>query len=116
MTTNSAETPKQPERFTSQKPFTVTEEHLRVHTGGCTGGRLHCNLCGHRFVVGETARWQYAVSKGARNFFVCVKCDGEPAALIARFISMVQTRERINDCLGDGPTRDRGKRVETIPE
>lgn len=65
--------------FTDQKPFDINAEQLASFNR--RGRRkLHCVLCGHEFVEGETVRWVYANSAdGPRcgNFFVCTKCDGE---------------------------------------
>ena len=67
--------------FTDQKPFVLTKEQHKQRWG-CRNkdGRLRCNLCGHKFEVGETARWVYANGEGGNgsgNFFTCESCDGD---------------------------------------
>jgi hypothetical protein len=63
--------------FTDQKPFVITPEEKKAFS---RGRRFNCRLCGHTFLIGETARWVYANGQDSPipcgNFFVCKKCDG----------------------------------------
>lgn len=64
-----------------QKPWVVTPEDVAVKWGcGKPGERLRCHLCGHRFQVGDVARWVIdndgRSQGGMGNFFTCQKCDG----------------------------------------
>ena len=65
--------------FTDQKPFTVTKESInQLWGGGLNGKYFKCYLCGHKFKVGDIARWVFTNDmKGAGgNPLVCEKCDG----------------------------------------
>jgi hypothetical protein len=83
--------------FTDQKPFTVTEEHItasgngrRAEKGAKTHPLFRCAWCGHRFEVGDTARWVFTNGGGAEtkgiagNPFICAKCDGPRTEILAR--------------------------------
>ena len=60
--------------FTNQKPFVVGEGELKARWGGAAPGvRFRCGLCGHRFQLGDTARW---ICTRLGNPFLCVSCDG----------------------------------------
>lgn len=69
--------------FTDGKPWTVTEDDMKTRWGGIDAraerSRFRCLLCGHRFEVGDTARWVYLNSTpgvACGNAFVCSACDG----------------------------------------
>lgn len=73
--------------FTDQKPRVATEEDCkRQWAGGKNGKKFRCYLCGHKFVPGDTWRFQgtagggYTDENGKKwgvtNFLVCEKCDG----------------------------------------
>lgn len=69
------------ESFTKGRPWTVTAEDLKKPwSGKRDGSRFRCVPCGHRFEVGDVARFQWANFKDSPwpggNFFVCVRCDG----------------------------------------
>ena len=64
--------------FTDQKPFVVNQKTFDAYAR--IKKPFNCSLCGHKFAVGDKARWVYANStKDARcgNFFVCADCDGD---------------------------------------
>jgi hypothetical protein len=64
--------------FTDGKPFTVTEEDIhKPWSGGANGKYFRCGLCGHKFVSGETARWQFTnnIPGAGGNPLVCSACD-----------------------------------------
>jgi len=64
--------------FTNQQPQIATEKDCQGNWGGGKkGSRFRCYLCGHRFIVGDTWRWIYAVKNHVINFLVCTSCDGE---------------------------------------
>lgn len=70
--------------FTDQRPWTVTENDMATRWGGIDArserSRFRCMLCGHRFEVGDSARWVYMNgTAGAHcgNVFVCQPCDGD---------------------------------------
>jgi len=72
--------------FTNQKPFQVDAEDIaRPWSGGKNGKYFRCYLCGHRFVVGDTARWQ---DSKHGSFFVCSACDGPKDETIQKWIDM----------------------------
>ena len=77
--------------FTDQGPFTVTEDHVKAWWGGYRDARLfRCAWCGHRFRVGDVARWVYTNDGGEQtrglsgNPFICTKCDGPRPEILAR--------------------------------
>jgi predicted RNA-binding Zn-ribbon protein involved in translation (DUF1610 family) len=41
--------------------------------GKPNGKTFYCNLCGHKFIVGDKWRWVYQPKHS--NFFVCETCD-----------------------------------------
>ena len=65
--------------FTDCKPWIVTEEDCKRPWSGHPRN-FRCYMCGHRFKVGDTVRWQYTNDmKGAGgNPLVCAECDGTP--------------------------------------
>jgi hypothetical protein len=64
--------------FIDQKPFTVTAEHLRLKW---PSQGFRCHVCGHKFSVGDTARFVWSRHRTAcPNFFTCVDCDGDDVA------------------------------------
>lgn len=74
--------------FTDQKPFVVTEKHTKgMWGGGRNGIFFRCYLCGHKFVVGDIARWVYSngVPGASGNPIVCAACDGPSEDVIARW-------------------------------
>lgn len=77
--------------FTNGKPFVVTADDVtKPWSCGKGGERFRCYLCGHRFVAGDVARWQYTndTSNAGGNPMVCVKCDGTREEVIARWITL----------------------------
>ena len=61
--------------FTDQKPRIATEEDVKAPWGGGKNGEyFRCELCGHKFVVGDC--WRFVVGKRTVNFIVCESCDG----------------------------------------
>ncbi len=67
------------------QPFVISAE---THKGFLHVKKLfNCKLCWHKFEVGDSARWIYAngtPGMGTGNFFVCKKCDGETAVVLAK--------------------------------
>ena len=67
--------------WTNQKPFEVTQDHIDARWSGHKRiykdyhQKFRCRLCGHKFKVGDTAR--FVLGKKISNFFVCPDCDGE---------------------------------------
>lgn len=83
--------------WTNQRPFLVTVEHLRLPWGGHRDGRaFRCAWCGHRFRVGETARWVFTNTAGPEchgihgNPFVCETCDGPREELLSRLRALAE--------------------------
>ena len=81
--------------FTSQLPFVVTDKDVATKWGGFSDGRkFRCALCGHRFVVGDTARWvctnfDAPIYKGiGGNPFVCSPCDAPKDELLEKLQAM----------------------------
>lgn len=63
----------------NQQPQVATEADCRGSWAmGRNGSRFRCQLCGHKFVPGETWRWVYCNdgSCPGGNFLVCAPCDG----------------------------------------
>lgn len=61
--------------FTTCEPWVATEDDVKASWAGRRdGSRFSCGLCGHRFAVGETVRFQWM--KSHPNFLVCAPCDG----------------------------------------
>lgn len=86
--------------FTDQKPFVVSEDDVSAHWCGYPDARnLRCAWCGHRFIVGDVARWVHTNS-GADdcisimgNPFVCARCDGPREIILARLRAMAVEAE-----------------------
>ena len=75
--------------FTDGKPFVVTEESRRAPwSGGKNGECFRCYLCGYKFKLGDTARWQFTnnIPGAGGNPLVCTDCDGPD--VIERWIAM----------------------------
>lgn len=71
------------------RPWQVTEEDLRKPWyGGKNGKFFRCCMCGHKFELGDVARWQYTNSTpgASGNPLVCAKCDGPD--VVQRWASM----------------------------
>ena len=73
------------EPFTNQKPRIATEADCKAKWSfGKPGEKFRCHICGHKFSVGDTWRWQSAYGRtievngkkyGLLNFLVCSSCD-----------------------------------------
>jgi hypothetical protein len=75
--------------WTDGKPFEATDEHLKMDWScGGPGKNFRCGLCGYRFAVGDTVRWQYTndTPGAGGNPFVCVDCDKGRDANIAEIL------------------------------
>lgn len=77
-------------KWTNGKPFVATHEHCHVTRWSCgkPGERFRCGLCGHKFVPGDTVRWQYTndTPGAGGNPFVCQTCDSGRDANIAEIL------------------------------
>lgn len=68
--------------FTDETPRVATlADTIGPWSGSIGGVRFRCELCGHRFVVGDTWRIVYAGNlsvgqMGIPNALVCGSCDG----------------------------------------
>lgn len=72
--------------FTSGEPFTATVVDCNTRWGcGKPGENFRCCLCGHKFIPGDTVRWQFTndTPDAGGNPFVCQPCDGGRDAIIA---------------------------------
>ena len=77
--------------FIDGKPFIATKEHCSLHWGGRKdGGHFRCFYCGHKFVEGDTVRWQFTndVKSAGGNPFVCQKCDGTKEEIVAKILEL----------------------------
>ena len=77
--------------FTDGKPFVVTESQCRASwLGGKNGKHFRCGLCGHKFAVGDIARWQYTndIHGAGGNPLVCQKCDGTKEEIVTKWKAM----------------------------
>ena len=77
--------------FTDQKPFIVSEKDLKTRWGGGKPGEyFRCGLCGYRFCLGDTARWQYTndTPEAWGNPMICEKCDGPREEIITKWKRM----------------------------
>lgn len=62
--------------WTDQKPYTVTQEHLKLNWGGVGRKNFRCGFCGHKFKKGDIARWVFTNhTKAGGNPFICFDCD-----------------------------------------
>lgn len=67
--------------FTDGVRWQVTAKDLTYSwSGEKNAAAFRCRLCGHKFAVGDTARFVYANFKDSPsnygNFFTCTGCDG----------------------------------------
>lgn len=81
--------------FTDRKPFTVTPDHLKARwSGGKPGEMLRCAWCGHKFTVGDVARWvmtnvpKYNGLRVSGNPFVCQECDGPDDDIVSKLADL----------------------------
>lgn len=79
--------------------FVVDEKFVKARYGGeRTETGASCKLCGRQFEVGDKARWIYCNStpgQGTGNFFVCSKCDGSDAEVMARAKASLEEAIRV---------------------
>ena len=81
--------------FTDQQPRVATEKDVKAPwAGGKCGKWFRCNLCGHKFKVGDVWRWYFGGGV-APNFAVCEKCDGEDA--LERWVALRKEYEAACD-------------------
>jgi hypothetical protein len=83
--------------FTDGKAWAVTAEDMKRRWGG---SGLVCGFCGHRFALGDRARWQYTndTPGAGGNPFVCEGCDGDPVELRERFrLKRAAIRQHLRD-------------------
>lgn len=59
--------------FTDQKPRTATQKDIDADWGNS----FICDLCLHKFSVGDVWRWVYSTVSSVRNFITCSSCDGD---------------------------------------
>ena len=73
--------------WTDGKPFIATAEHLATKWNG-RANQFRCALCGHKFQIGDTVRWQFTndTPGAGGNPFVCQFCDGGRDANIAEIL------------------------------
>jgi hypothetical protein len=75
--------------WTDGRPFVATRAHCNMKWD-CSGPgvRFRCSLCGYKFAVGDTVRWQFTNdTRGAGgNPFVCKACDTGRDSIIAEII------------------------------
>ncbi len=76
--------------FIDGKPWIATFEDCKVTRWNCSksGERFRCALCGHKFMPGNTVRWQYTndTPGAGGNPFVCHPCDTGRDAIIAEIL------------------------------
>jgi hypothetical protein len=81
-----------PRRWTCGLPFVATEADCNVTRWSCAGPgeRFRCFKCGHKFVPGDTVRWQFTndTPGASGNPFVCVNCDGPKEKIVADIIAL----------------------------
>ena len=81
--------------FTKMQPFAATEDDVKARWGS-RSGLFRCAICGHRFQVGDLARWFYTnsaeVHKTVRgNPFVCGDgSHGSDDEVTAKLVAMGQ--------------------------
>jgi len=76
------------DNFTNCKPFIVTVADIKKPwSGGQDGKYFRCYLCGHKFVPGDVARWEYTNNTpgAGGNPMVCQRCDGSRDEVIAKW-------------------------------
>lgn len=83
--------------WTDGKPFIATEADCKANWA-CqpNGAAFRCALCGYRFKVGDTVRWQYTndTKTAGGNPLVCVDCDTGREGIIAE---ITKRRELIKE-------------------
>ena len=75
--------------WTDGQPFVATQEHCDLPwNGGKRGEHFRCALCGNKFAVGDTVRWQFTndVKGAGGNPFVCQTCDTGRDKIIAEIL------------------------------
>lgn len=80
------------------KSFIVSEDHLKARWGcGKPGERFGCALCGYKFKLGDTARWQFTndVPGAGGNPFVCRDCDTGKDMIVAKILEIRRNLERL---------------------
>ena len=76
-------------RWTNGKPWTATEKDCSTKWGcGKPGENFRCCLCGHKFIPGDTVRWQFTndTNGAGGNPFVCKPCDIGRDGIIAEIL------------------------------
>ena len=89
--------------WTNGKPFQVTSKHTKIgYWGGSPDGRMRRGLCGKKFSVDDTARWQYTndTSGAGGNPFVCVSCDGSKEKIVSRIKEIYALHKSLKYCIG----------------
>jgi hypothetical protein len=75
--------------WTDGKPFIAHAIDLKTRwNSGKPGEYFRCGLCGYKFAVGDTVRWQFTndTPGAGGNPFVCKCCDGGREANIAAIL------------------------------
>lgn len=76
-------------RFTDGKPWQASAKDCAARWScGKPGEFFRCALCGHKFVEGDTVRWQYTndTPGAGGNPLVCAKCDVGRDGIIAEIL------------------------------
>lgn len=71
--------------WTNGKPFVAEDWHIKADWNcGKPGEHFRCALCGYKFAVGDTVRWQFTndAPGAGGDPFVCVVCDRGREAII----------------------------------
>lgn len=72
--------------FTDQKQRVATEAECNFNwRGRAKGEGFRCNLCGHRFQIGDKWRWVHATHERMCNLMVCEVCDGTNEEVLAKW-------------------------------
>lgn len=77
------------DRWTNGKPFVATDKHLAMRWNcGKPGEEFRCALCGHKFVAGDTVRWQFTndIPGAGGNPFVCRGCDSGKDGIVNKIM------------------------------
>ncbi len=95
--------------FVDRKPWVVTQEDVKKSWNSVPNGKaFKCSLCNHRFIVGDTARWECTndVPGAGGNPLICFDCDRPKEEIVQKMIELnkiVRVVEKFNKTrhLGD---------------
>lgn len=81
--------------FADRKPFVATKDHCVLAWNG-NKKNFRCGLCGYKFKVGDTVRWEFTndVEGAVGNPLLCIKCDRPRDVIVHK---MIELRKEFED-------------------